>query len=110
MEPLSAAFTAYISQYFIIALIWMVAAILSLSRWQKHPKVSRLTVTAIVIFFAESLARVYVNFYLPFMLRDAGRDYIPPFFYGLTGLILSVIQAVAWSFLIVAIFSQRDKM
>lgn len=92
-----------------LAMVWIVAAFLALSRWQRHPRVSRLTLTAILIFLAESLASICANIYLPFMLPDASRDYILSFFYGLTGLISSVIQAVAWSFLIAAIFSQRDK-
>ncbi len=110
MELLLATLTTYISQHFIIALVWIVAGILSLSHWRRHPKVSRLTLTAILIFFAESLASVFANFYLPLMLRDAGRaNGISPLFYTFTGLISSVIRAVAWGLLVAAIFSQRDK-
>lgn len=102
--------TAYIAQHFIIALVWIVAAILSLSHWRRHPNVSRLTLTAILIFFAESLASICANSYLPFMLRDAGwANGIPTLYFSLTGMISSVIRAMAWSFIVAAIFSQRDK-
>lgn len=93
-----------------LGLVWIAAVILALSHRRRYPKVSQLTLTAIVIFFAESLASVCANIYLPFALPDASRPYILSFFYSLTGLISSVIQAVAWSFLIAAIFSQREKV
>ncbi len=108
MELLLAALTTYIAQYFIIALVWIVAAVLSLAYWRRHPKVSRLTLIAIAIFFVESLASVCGISYLPFMLRDAGwANGIPSLFFTLTGMISSVTRAVAWSFIVAAIFSQR---
>ena len=110
MDLLLATLTAYVTQYFIIALVWMVAAVLSLSYWRRHPRVSRLTLIAIVIFFAESLASTCANWYLPIMLHNTGRaDDIPSLYYTITGIVSSVMLAVAWGFIIAAIFSQRDK-
>lgn len=111
MEPLLATFTAYISQYFMLALVWIVAAILSLSRWRRHPRASRFTLIAVLILFAESLVNIFVGLYLPLILRDADRAIgNSTVYFGFLSLLSSVMQAVAWSFIIAAIFSQRDKM
>jgi hypothetical protein len=40
MELLLATLTTYFSEYFLIALVWIVAAMLALSHWQRHPKAS----------------------------------------------------------------------
>jgi hypothetical protein len=39
MEPLIATLTPYISQYFILAFVWIVAAILALSHRRPYPVV-----------------------------------------------------------------------
>jgi hypothetical protein len=71
MEPLFAAFISYISQYFFIGLVWMVVVVLSLSRWRRHPRVSRLTLAAILIFLADSIAGPFAGFFLPSMLHES---------------------------------------
>lgn len=110
MELLFGTVTAYISEYFILGLVWVVAAVLSLSRWRQHPRVSRLTLTAILIFFADSLINVFAGFYLPTVLHDTGRAIgISSLYFGFLGLLSSVMRALAWSFIIAAIFSQREK-
>ena len=106
---LFAAFVSYISQYFFIGLVWIVAVVLALSRWRQHPRVSRLTLAAILIFFADSIAGSFAAF-LPSMLHESSPGIgIPSLLFSLLGLLSSVIQAVGWSLIIAAIFSQREK-
>ena len=110
MELVFAAVISYISQYFFIGLVWIVAAVLSLSRWRQHPRVSQLTLAALLIFFADSIAGPFAGFFLPSMLHESSPGIgIPSLYYGFLGLLSSVIQAVAWSLIVAAIFSQRQK-
>jgi hypothetical protein len=110
MELLFGAVTAYISQYFIPGLVWIVAAVLSLSRWRQHPRVSRLTLTAILIFLADSLVSVFAGIYVSWMQPDSGPAIgMTSLYFTFLGLLSSVMRAAAWSFIVAAIFSQREK-
>lgn len=110
MELLLAAFISYISQYFFIGLVWIVAIVLALSRWRQHPRVSRLTLAAILIFLADSIVGPFTGFFLPSMLHESSPGIgIPSLYYSFLGLLSSVVQAVGWSLIIAAVFSQREK-
>ena len=110
MMQLLGTLTSYITQYFIVALVWLAGAILALTSRRQHPKASRFTLIAIAIFFVESLVGTYVNLYVPFMLRDRGwTNSQLQMYFPLLGILLSLIRAVAWGFILAAIFSRRDQ-
>ncbi len=103
--------TSFLAQYFLVALVWLVGAILSILSWQRHPKVSRLTLIAIAIFLVTSLVGTYTSLYLPLLLRDRGwtNSQLAAVYYPLHSIVVSLIQAVAWGFILAAIFTKRDK-
>jgi len=110
MTQILGTLTSYLSQYFFIALVWLVGAILAIVSWQKHPRVSRLTLIAIAIFLVESLVGTYANLYVPLMLRDRGwTNGQLSLYYPFLAIVFSLIEAVAWGFILAAIFSRRDE-
>jgi len=109
-QILLAAFTAYFSDYFVVGMIWLVGAILSIVYWRRHPKVSRLTLIAIAIFLVESLLSTYAMIYMPAMSRERGLTNVQlSLYYLLYTIVASLMQAVAWGFILAAIFGRRDE-
>jgi hypothetical protein len=93
-----------------VVLVWLVGVILSLFYWQRHPQVSLWTLIAIVVLFAESFVSTYLNIWLPIKLHSAGWTSSQlALIYPVMGGIESLIRAVAWGFLLAAIFRGRNK-
>ena len=110
MAQILGTLTSYLAQYFIVSMVWLAGAILSIIYWQRHPKVSRLTLIAIAIFLVASLVSTYTNLYLPILLRDLGwTDGQLTLYYPLHSIVVSLSQAVGWGFILAAIFTRRDE-
>ena len=111
MAQILGTLTSYLAQYFVVAMVWLVGVILSIVYWQRHPKVSRLTLTALAIFFVESMVSAYANLYVPLMLRDQGwtNGQLGTLYYPIKSVVASLIQAVAWGLILAALFGRRDK-
>jgi hypothetical protein len=91
-----------------VILVWLVGVCLSLIYWRRHPQVSRLTLGAIVILSVEMFVSTWLNLWLPLRLRSAGWNSSSlALFYPVVGIVESLIRAVAWGFLIAAIFRWR---
>lgn len=94
-------------------IVWIVGIVMSLKYWKLYPKVSRLTLIAILILFGESIIDTYLNQQLPIVLQqhELGTRQIKLIFF-IKDFIQSLLIAVAWVLLIVAMFrwrSERDK-
>ena len=110
MTQLLGTLIGFLTQHFIVALVWLAGAILAVASWGQHPRVSRFTLIAIAIFFVESLVGTYANLYVPFMLRDQGwTNSQLQMYFPLLGILSSLIRAVAWGFILAAIFSRREQ-
>ena len=111
MAQLLGALTSYLAQYFVVVMVWLTGAILAIVSRQQHPRASRLTLIAIAIFLVESWVSTYANAYVPFMLRDQGwtNSRLTILYYPLKSLVTSLMQAVAWGFILAAIFGKRDR-
>ena len=81
--------------------LWVVALVLAVSRWSKHPTVSALVVTAGALQIVASLGR----FLVPLMIDRAGieREGMTMLFAG-----LGVISTAGLGCLVAAVFSERD--
>ena len=92
-----------------ILLVWLAGFILAIAYWRRHPRVSLLTVIALVIFLLESVVSTYLNLWLPLLLSKRG---IATLQMGqilvIKGIVASIILAVAWGLLIAAIFGGRQ--
>ena len=89
-----------------ILLVWLVGFILALVYWRRHPRVSLLTVIALLIFLGETLAGTYLNLWLPLMLTGRGVQAAATVFL-IKSILTSLILAIAWALLVAAIFGWR---
>lgn len=109
-QILLATLTMYLSQYFIVGMVWLVGVILSMVYWRRQPKVSRLTLIAIAIFLVGSLVSTYAVVYVPLMSRDRGWTSAQlSLYFSLFNIVASLMYAVGWGFILAAIFGRRDE-
>lgn len=93
-----------------IFVIWIRGFILAKNSWHKHPRLSRMTTTALAIFLLESLVNTYINFWLPYFFSENGlKTSQIAQIYAIKQIITTIIIAVAWGILISAIFGGRQK-
>ena len=106
-----ATFAIFLSQYFVVSLVWLVGAILAIVYRKRNPKASRFTLIAIAIFLVEALVSTFASLSIPLMLRDRGwtNDQLATLYFGIQSIVASLMQAVAWGFILAAIFSKRDE-
>ncbi len=99
----------FLFDYFPVLVVWLAGLVLSIVNRNKYPKVTRLTVIGLTIFFMISLVNTYVSRMLPIWLTQWGytTDQMVPVF-TIKNLIVSVVSALGWGFVITAIFSGRD--
>lgn len=106
MQPLNrfaAALPLYLGQL-PIYLIWLAGIVLSVMYRRKYPKVSLLAGIAFVVLLISSLISNYLAMWLPFVLIGSpNRSTI----LAINALVQSLIQAVAWGLVLVAIFGRR---
>lgn len=94
-------------------IVWIAGIVMSLKYWNRYPKVSHLTLIAILILSGESIIHTYLNQQLPVMLQqhELGTRQITRIFF-IKDFIQALLTAAAWTLLIVAMFrwrSERDK-
>ena len=91
--------------------VWLVGIILSMTRWQRHPRASSAALAAFCLFFLESLVGTLLSYNLPRLLTE-GRHIDG----GHMALILNVLwfgrtifHAALWGLVLVAIFGWRKR-
>lgn len=92
-----------------LLLVWLAGVVFAITNRRKHPNKSRLTVAAIAIFLLLVLANSIIGYMGPLIMRDQG--WSPQqlgIFYVILGLISSLIAAVAWLLILLALFRTRD--
>lgn len=106
MRLISLFLGSFVSQIpFIVA--WLVAIILSIVYWKRHPTVSLLTVIAMLLFIVGSLVGSTVTSVLPYMLGVAART--AGLLIGIGRAITVIVQTCGWIMLIIALFGWRSK-
>lgn len=91
-------------------IVWIAGIVMSLKYWNRYPKVSHLTLIAILILFGESIIHTYLNQQLPVMLQqhEYGTRQITRIFF-IKDFIQAILKAAAWTLLIVAMFRWRSE-
>lgn len=105
------AILMFLFDYFPILIVWLVGLVLAVIHRNNYPQVARLTIIAVAIFFMVSLVNSYVSRMLPIWLNRRGftaAEMIPVF--TIRNLVVSVVSAFGWGFVIAAIFSGRKTM
>jgi len=92
---------------FAITIVWVIGVVLSLSRWRRHPRVSLFALLAcgmmLVSRFQSVLLLPIINYY------GWTEDQMGAIFFTVIGLITGLTTAVAWAFVLCAIFGWRDQ-
>ena len=92
-----------------VYVVWLVGIILSMTRWQRHPRASSAALAAFCLFFLESLVGTLLSYNLSRYLaqgRDLDGEHIAlvlhMVWFGRT-----IVHAVLWGVVLVAIFGWR---
>lgn len=89
---------------------WLVAVVIALVRWKKHPKVSALVVIAVAILSIELLIGSVFTAAMPRYLSASGRGASEiGVVFAAYSFVNSAISAGCWAMLIAAIFGWREQ-
>jgi hypothetical protein len=107
MQPIFGPLASYLGQLPVF-LVWLVAIIVAIVNWRRHPRVSLLTLIAFAMFFIAAFVGTALTSWLPLTLHERG---LPGTQMGNVALILSFLRglfdAAAWVLLVFAIFGWR---
>ena len=88
---------------------WIVGIILAAARWRKHPNVSLFTVISLSIFVLVALIGAFVNAGTMAAVSRGDLDAAQiGVVFMVSGILFSLLDAVAWALLLMAIFRWRD--
>jgi hypothetical protein len=94
-----------------LLLVWLVGIVLAVTRWQRHPKVSLLALIALVLALLETILNGFLSMWIPVMFTEQG---MTPAQIGTAfavwRFIASIMGAVVWGLVLVAIFRWRDDL
>jgi hypothetical protein len=104
-------FPALVSQYAVQApllLVWLGGLFIALGRWQRHPRVSLLTVILCAVLVGESLLGTFFYAWLPgFMLERGNSATTMGLIFAVVGGVRSLIHAALWGLALFIIFRGR---
>jgi hypothetical protein len=90
--------------------IWIVAIVVAVSRWSRHPRVSLFCVIGVSVLFVQTLLSSLLTPWLQMTLTRGGlRASRLGLVMGGISLLVSLIRATAWGLLIAAIFIARNE-
>lgn len=90
--------------------VWIIGLILAFIFWRKHPKVSILTLVAILGFLVILIADTYLNIKIPRLMNERGFTVAQmSSAYAIKSQVSSILSPVFWILLGVAMFGWRSK-
>jgi hypothetical protein len=93
-----------------VIIVWLIGIALSLSRWRRRPRVSKLALIACAVMIINTVVNRVLTIWMPLAMRDYGwtSAQIGSIFTAI-GIITALISAAAWALVICAIFGWRDQ-
>ncbi len=88
-------------------LVWLVGIILAIAFWRRHPRVSLLTIIALVLFLLEGISGLAFTLATPFLVRGAIANYMA--LNGILSVVQGIVSLIAWIILLVALFGWRQE-
>jgi hypothetical protein len=91
-----------------VFIVWLIGAILAISRWRRHPRVSLFVIIAFVVMMGATVIFRVVSMWAPMIMRD--RDWsMGEFGAILTAInfVYALVNAAAWTLVLCAIFGWR---
>jgi hypothetical protein len=107
MEPFGIVLRNLVAQSPIL-LVWLAGFGLAVLRWQRHPKVSLLTVIAIVLYFVGASGNAVAGRWLVVALRNFGWTMQGTLGTAIISFVMAVIKAAGWALLFAAVFGWRS--
>ena len=92
-----------------VLIIWGVGLFIAISRWSRHPRKSLFIVIALTVLFFQSMVGAVLNAALPMWLYNRGMEGARMgLIFGLRNFGGAIISAIAWGFLIAALFMPEE--
>jgi hypothetical protein len=109
MQTLLPTLSALVMQLPVL-LVWLIGLILAIVFWKRHPKVSLFTIIGVSGLLLLTLINTYLNLWLPLMMNEGGVSATQiGITMGIKGIVTSVLSAIFWAFIFVAILGWRKK-
>jgi hypothetical protein len=89
-------------------LLWLVALILCLVRWKRHPKASLLGIVAFSILVLQALVNVGLDVWFFGVMGPPTSGMRVGKFYTLRSVLSTIVSAIGWGFLLVGFFVDRQ--
>jgi hypothetical protein len=90
-------------------LAYLAGIVISFYHWRRHPKIARLTLAAFVMFALNALIGILLNYFINFKIRSGGWELrTVTTVSAISSVITSLMGAVGFALLLIAIFSQRS--
>jgi hypothetical protein len=92
------------------AIVWVIGIVLSLVYWRRHPRVSRLTLVAMVGFLITSFISTYLRIWLPVRVQERGLSTVHlGNAYTIINVVSSLVSAGLWVMLLSALFGRSSR-
>jgi hypothetical protein len=94
-----------------VLIVLLVGLILAIVRWRKDPRISLLTLLAIVLVAGITIIGVFTNSVLPYILYDnTDLDYSTiGIIFSVVSVVFNIGTAVSWVLLLIALFGKRKE-
>jgi hypothetical protein len=89
----------------LLYIVWFSGIALALGSWYQHPRVSLLTVIALSGFIVLTLTHTFFVAWLPTHLSSSQVG----IFFGVSGVVTSIVAAGLWGIILVAILGSRSR-
>jgi hypothetical protein len=88
--------------------VWIVGIAFAIIYWRKHPQISALALIGIALLALVTIVGTIVSLWLPSVLFERGlRAEEIGWAFSLIGIVQSLIGAVAWALILLAVFKER---
>ena len=92
-----------------IIIVWVIAIVLALLRWQRHPRVSQFVIIACAVMIVNLVVSRFITIWLPITMRDRGWTMSQiGLIFSAIGIVSALIAAAAWVMILCAIFGWRE--
>ena len=103
-SPLLISLAALLPMY----AVWMVAIIVALVRWQRHPHVSAIVIVSLAgLLLLSIIQRIGNSLILDEMLRGGQRSMSAGVYFSILNLVSMFVRTAAWAAILVALFGWR---
>jgi len=90
-------------------IVWLAGIVFAIVRWRRHAMVSLLTIVGFAVLAVSRVLGPPAGRWLFVVLRNLGWRLPEVWLVGLLSLGLSLVSALGWLLLLVAVFGWRDK-